>query len=194
MVYYLSMEKTNKNPYKNLERDIVIILISVFFAIVLIRFGAVQDIVSSIDELKIIGSFIAGFFFTSAFTIAPAAIALAEISQTTSPFLVAFWGALGSLVGDLVIFLFIRDHFADDIMEALHTLKNEKKIIQFFKRGFFRWLSPLLAAFIIASPLPDEFAIALMGISKVRMSLFIPICFIMSFFGILVIALISGTL
>lgn len=183
-----------KNPYSNLERDMFIIIVSVFFAIGIVRFGVIQDIVSSIDELKIIGSFIAGFFFTSAFTIAPAAIALSEISQTTSPLLVAFWGALGSLVGDLVIFLFIRDHFADDIMEALHTFKNEKKIIHFFKRGFFRWLSPLLAALIIASPLPDEFAIALMGISKVRMSLFIPICFIMSFLGILVIALISGAL
>jgi len=180
-----------KNPYTNLERDLLIIVISVFFAIGIVRLGVIQDIVSSIDELKIIGSFIAGFFFTSAFTIAPAAIALAEISQTTSPILVAFWGALGSLVGDLVIFLFIRDHFADDILEVLHTLKNEKKIIHFFKRGFFRWLSPLLAALIIASPLPDELAIALLGISKVRMSIFIPICFVMSFFGILIVGLIA---
>lgn len=180
-----------KNPYTNLERDLLIIVISIFFAIAIVRLGVIQDIVSSIDELKIIGSFIAGFFFTSAFTIAPAAIALSEISQTTSPLLVAFWGALGSVVGDLVIFLFIRDRFADDIMQALHTLKNEKKIIHFFKRGFFRWLSPILAALIIASPLPDEFGIALMGISKVRMSLFIPICFVMNFFGILIIALIS---
>lgn len=181
-----------KNPYTNLERDLLIIVISVFLAIGIVRLGVIQDIVSSIDELKIIGSFIAGFFFTSAFTITPAAIALAEISQTTSPILVAFWGALGSLVGDLVIFLFIRDHFADDIMEALHTLKNEKKITHFFKRGFFRWLSPVLAALIIASPLPDELAIALLGMSNVRMSIFIPICFVMSFFGILIIGLVAG--
>ncbi len=185
-------EPVVKNPYTNLERDMLIIVISVFFAIGIVRFGVIQNIVSSVDELKIIGSFIAGFFFTSAFTIAPAAIALVEISKTTSPLLVALWGALGSLVGDLVIFLFIRDRFADDILEALHTLKNEKKITHFFKRGFFRWLSPLLAALIIMSPLPDELAIALMGISKVRMSLFIPICFVMSFFGILIIALLAG--
>jgi len=183
----------NKNPYSHLERDLLIIVISIFFAIGIVRLGVIQDIVSSIDELKIIGSFIAGFFFTSAFTIAPAAIALAEISQTTSPLLVAFWGALGSLVGDLVIFLFIRDHFTDDILEALHTLKNEKKIIRFFKKGFFRWLSPLLAALIIASPLPDEFALAMFGVSKVRMTVFIPICFVMNFFGILIIALVTRT-
>lgn len=185
------MKEVIKNPYTNLERDLSIIVISVFFAIGIVRLGVIQDIVSSIDELKIIGSFIAGFFFTSAFTIAPAAIALAEISQTTSPILVAFWGALGSLVGDLVIFLFIRDHFTDDVMEVLHTLKNEKKIVHFFKRGFFRWLSPVLAALIIASPLPDELAIALLGISKVRMSVFIPICLVMNFFGILIIGLIA---
>ena len=46
-----------------------------------VEVGVVQDIVSAVDELKIIGSLIAGFFFTSAFTIAPAAIALTEISK-----------------------------------------------------------------------------------------------------------------
>ena len=187
-------QKVIKNPYTNLERDLLIIAISIFVAIGIVRLGVIQDIVSVVDELKIIGSFIAGFFFTSAFTIAPAAIALAEISKTTSPYLVAFWGACGSLAGDLIIFLFVRDRFADDVMEVLHTFKNEKKIKNFFKKGFFRWLSPVLGALIIASPLPDEFAVALMGISKVRMSLFIPISFIMSFFGILIIALISGSL
>lgn len=187
-------ESVVKNPYTNLERDLFIIALSVFFAIGIIRLGVIQDIVSAVDELKIIGSLIAGFFFTSAFTIAPAAIALAEISKTASPFLVAFWGAIGSLVGDLVIFLFVRDRFADDVLEVLHTFKNERKIKRFFKRGFFRWLSPLLGALIIASPLPDEFAIALMGISKVHLKLFIPIAFVMNFFGILLIALLTGAL
>jgi len=188
------MNRTIKNPYTNLERDLLIIVISVFFAIGIVRLGVIQDIVSSVDELKMIGSFIAGFFFTSAFTIAPAAIALAEISKTTSPFLVAFWGAGGSLVGDLVIFLFVKDRFADDIIAVVDTFKNKKKIKNFFSRGFFRWFSPILAALIIASPFPDEFAIALMGISKVRMALFIPICFVMNFFGILVVALIARAL
>jgi len=187
-------EHISKNPYTNLERDLLIICFSVLIAFLLIRFGVVQDVVSSVNELKIIGSFIAGFFFTSAFTIAPAAIALTEISQSTSPVTVAFWGALGSLVGDLVIYLFVRDRFSDDLIEVLHTFKNERKIKNFFKKGFFRWLSPVLGALIIASPLPDELAIALMGISKVRMSLFIPIVFVMSFFGILILGLIARIL
>jgi uncharacterized membrane protein YdjX (TVP38/TMEM64 family) len=190
----ISEEVVVKNPYTNLERDLFIIALSVFFAIGIIRLGVIQDIVSAVDELKIIGSLIAGFFFTSAFTIAPAAIALAEISKSASPLLVAFWGAIGSLVGDLVIFLFVRDRFADDVMDVLHTFKNEKKIKHFFKKGFFRWLSPLLGALIIASPLPDEFAIALMGMSKVHLKLFIPIAFVMNFFGILLIALLTGAL
>jgi len=187
-------EHISKNPYTNLERDLLIICFSVLIAFLLIRFGVVQDVVSSVNELKIIGSFIAGFFFTSAFTIAPAAIALTEISQSTSPVTVAFWGALGSLVGDLVIYLFVRDRFSDDLIEVLHTFKNERKIKNFFKKGFFRWLSPVLGALIIASPLPDELAIAIMGISKVRMSLFIPIVFVMSFFGILILGLIARIL
>lgn len=187
----MNTQEAQQNPYTHLERDLYIIGLSIFVAIGIVRFGVIQNIVSSVDELKLIGSLIAGFFFTSAFTIAPAAIALAEISKTTSPLLVAFWGALGSLVGDLVIFLFVRDRFADDVREVLHTFKHERKIKKFFRRGFFRWLSPLLGALIIASPLPDELAIALMGISRVHLKIFIPVAFVMSFFGILFLSVVA---
>lgn len=183
-----------KEAYKHLERDLVIIGLSVFVAIGIVRLGVIGNIVSSVNELKILGSFIAGFFFTSAFTIAPASIALAQISQNTSPFLVAFWGACGSLVGDLVIYLFVKDHFAEDIQAVFHTFKHERKIKRFFTQGFFRWISPLLGALIIASPLPDELAITLLGISKIRMRIFIPLVFTMSFFGVLFIALVSSVI
>jgi hypothetical protein len=50
--------------------------------------------------------------------------------------------------------------------------------------GFMKWLSPIVGALIIASPLPDEFALTLMGLSKVRLAVLIPISFIMNMLGI----------
>lgn len=183
-----------KDSYKNLRQDLLIVTMSVFIAIGIVRWGVVEDVVSRINELKIIGSFIAGLFFTSAFTVAPAAIALAEIAKSLSPTALAFWGACGAMIGDTILFLFVRDRFSKDILEFLHLFKNERKIKRFFKQGFFRWLSPLVGLIILATPLPNEFAIALFSMSKIQKSTFILISFVMNFIAILLIALVSHAL
>lgn len=179
--------------YKNLRRDLLLILASIVVAIFLVRVGVLTNLFAVTEEAKIIGSFISGIFFTSAFTIAPASISLAEIAKTTSPFVVAFWGAIGAVIGDMIIFLFVRDRFAEDIMEVL-KISKARKILHFFRKGFFRWLSPLLGAIIIASPLPDELGITLLGISKVRSVNLAIISFVMNFIGVLLVALVSGAL
>ena len=56
---------------------------------------------------------------------------------------------------------------------------------------FFKWLIPFMGALVVASPLPDEIGLAMMGFSKIRTSLFIPISFLLNFLGILVIGFIA---
>lgn len=187
------MSSETESPYKNLGRDMFFILLSILFASALIRFGVIKNIIGVAEEGKIIGSFLAGVFFTSAFTIAPASIALAELSQTIPPIVLAFWGACGAVVGDMMLFLFIRDRFADDLAKALHAY-HDKKLTRFFHRRFFRWLTPLIGAIIIASPLPDEMGITMMGVSKIRTSSLIAISFIMNFIGVLIVASLANTL
>jgi len=58
----------------------------------------------------------------------------------------------------------------------------------------FRWSMVLFGALVIASPLPDEIGLAMMGLSKVKTLLFIPISFSLNAFGILIIGLIARTL
>lgn len=186
-----SMVKDIKDPYKNLARDLFLIVVSIFIAILFVRLGVLHNLFAIKEEAQILGSFISGVFFTSAFTIAPASISLAEIAKNTSPFIVAFWGALGSVLGDMVIFLFVRDRFSEDLIEVLRISKA-KKVLHFFHKGFFRWLSPLLGAIIIASPLPDELGIALLGIAHLRVFTLAIISFVMSFIGILSIIFLSG--
>ncbi len=180
-----------RNVYVNLGRDMFFILLSVIIALLIIRLGVIKNIVSLADEASILASFLSGIFFTSAFTLAPASVALVEISQNASPVLVAFWGAIGAVVGDLVLFLFIRDRFSDDLMEVLHRY-HDKKLTAFFHRKFFKWLSPIIGACIIASPLPDEMGVALLGAAKIRTSLLIGISFVMNFIGVLLVALVAG--
>jgi len=46
----------------------------------------------------------------------------------------------------------------------------------------------------VISPLPDELGLAMMGLSKMKTSLFIPISFILNSLGILAIGLITKLL
>jgi uncharacterized membrane protein YdjX (TVP38/TMEM64 family) len=137
------------------------------------------------------GSFVAGIFFTSVFTIAPASIALGEISRHTPALTVALWGGMGAACGDLVLFLFVRDIFARDLEDVL-PMGRIKRFFSPLHYGSARWFLPLIGALIIASPLPDELGIGLMGASKVRVWQFIPISFVMNVLGILAVAAIAN--
>lgn len=172
---------------KNLKEDAVNIIASVLLAWFLISSGIIADVLLVSDAGKIAQSFIAGLFFTSAFTIAPSIVFLASLSQTTPALVVAFFGALGAMCGDLVIFLFIRDRLTEDI-KAVFRKKTARRFLNSFHFGFWRWLAPILGGFIIASPLPDEFGLTLFGLSRTRIALLLPIAFVMNFLGILAVA------
>jgi hypothetical protein len=169
-----------------LIRDIFYILVGIGIAITLSRSGALDDILYLVGS-GAIASFVAGIFFTSAFTIAPASVAMAHLVETTPVGTVVLWGALGALCGDLLLFFFIRDRFVDDLKRSLKP-SFTKHILHSFHFGFLKWLAPLLGAAIIASPLPDELGLTLMGLSKTRLVLLVPVSFIMNALGIYLLA------
>jgi hypothetical protein len=177
------VKSTKKNRGSILIKDAIIVAVSIVVAIIIVKTGVIHTITNLIDGNYIIPSFIAGMFFTSMFTIAPAAVALAELGQTTPISALVLIGALGAVVGDLIIFLFIRDGVSEDI-KTLIKGKRFKKFAKLSHFGFLRWLVPVLGALVIASPLPDELGLAMMGMSKVKTPIFIPIAFIMNALGI----------
>ena len=123
-------------------------------------------------------------FFVSVFTIAPASVALVEIAQANSLLLVAFFGGLGALVGDLIIFRFIKDRLSEDFVFLIKKARQER-FLHIFRLRFFKFFTPFVGALIVASPLPDEVGLAMMGFSKIHLSFFIPVSFILNFLGIL---------
>ncbi|HEY4500104.1 MAG TPA: hypothetical protein VJH70_03230 [Candidatus Paceibacterota bacterium] len=171
-------------------RDMGIVVISILMAITLIRTGIIHDLLGSSRQLHIWGSLIAGMMFTSVFTTAPATATLGELAQSNSVLLVAFFGALGGLLGDLIIFRFVRDSIKEDIVYLLKKARQER-LLAIFRLRIFRWLVPFLGAIIVASPLPDEIGLAMMGVSKLSTARFIPISFLLNFIGIFVIGLIA---
>lgn len=178
----------------HLTRDLVIIFVSIVIAVFLQKSGILSDLVHSAQEVEFIGSVIAGLFFTSIFTVSIAAAVLGEIVvESESIIQVAFFGALGGVVGDLVIFNFVKDSLTEDVEFLFHKIKNQG-LISVFHHRLLKWLVPLIGALVIASPLPDELGISMLGFAKLKTWLFIPISFVFNFLGILIIGFIAKNL
>jgi len=180
------------NPRHELTKDIVFVVAGAFIAVVLSNLGVVDKLVGLFGNVEL-ASFVAGMFFTSVFTIAPASVALAHIASDTPSYIVALWGALGAVFGDLVIFYFIRDRFSEDFMNSFGSTFL-RHLFASFHVGFYKWLSPILGALIIASPLPDELGITLLGFSKTKTLSLVPISFAGNVLGIYLIVWFSAVL
>ncbi|MBI2612625.1 hypothetical protein HYW59_02320 [Candidatus Kaiserbacteria bacterium] len=169
--------------------DVGLIALSILVALMLAKTHVLTKLFTSTTELELLGTFMAGMFFTSIFTTAPAMATLGEIALTQSIFLTAFVGALGSVVGDLLIFRFVRDRMAADIIELLREEGVLRRARKLFKFRHYRSLTLLLGGLILASPLPDELAIALLGFSNMSTRYFAYLSFVFNFFGIVGIGL-----
>jgi hypothetical protein len=177
-----------------LLHDLLLIAISVGAALFLLQTGFFVQILGEAKESQLFGSFVAGLFFTSIFTTAPAIVALGELTQLQGILPVALVGALGSVIGDLILFRFIRDRFSEHLFELVGHRNARRKIKAFFHLRLFRWLSLFIGGLIIASPLPDELGISLLGFSKIRSSWFIPLSYAFNFLGIVLIGLVAHSI
>lgn len=177
-----------------LLQDAAIIFISILVAIILAKTGILKNLLTSTKEWELFGSFISGMFFTSVFTTPPAIVALGEIARIDGIIITAVIGALGAVVGDLVIFRFIRDRFAEHLLELAGHRSLGRRLKALLKLRYFRWFTFLLGGLIIASPLPDELGVSLLGFSKMRMTWFIPLSFLFNSIGIILIGLVARTL
>ena len=170
-------------------RDLGVIALSVIVAIILVKTDVIVSILTRTQELEFIGSFFAGLFFTSIFTTAPAIVTLGEIAQEYSLLLTAIAGGLGAVVGDLIIFHFVRDRFADHLTDLIKTQGGGRRLLKVFRRRSSKWITFLVGGLIIASPLPDELGVTLLGFSKLKLEGFIIISFIFNTIGIVLIGL-----
>lgn len=174
--------------------DIGLIAISVLVSALLVKTQIITSILAATKELELLGSFVAGMFFTSVFTTAPAIATLGELSLSQPILLTALFGATGAVVGDLLIFRFAKDRIASDILTLLEHRGTFTRFRALFKLRFFRWITFLLGGMIIASPLPDELGISLLGFSSLSTRYFIVLSFVFNFLGVVGIGLVARSL
>lgn len=176
-----------KNSPQFFLRDLATVFLSVMLAIIMVKSGTLESLLRSVQGLGYVGSFVAGIFFTSIFTTAPSVVVLGEIGRFYSPFINALCGAGGAVIGDLIMFRFVRDDFSRHVAELLAHTRVHKRLFALVKMRSFRWVAFVLGGLVIASPLPDELGITLLGLARIKPAWFVVVSFVFNFVGILAI-------
>jgi len=174
---------------KKVFRDAAIIAISIFIAVWIHQNNYLENLLTHTSGLYfLIGVFIAGFFFASTFTVAIATSVLLIFAESHNPFLIALIGGFGGLAGDSVIFKFLREDLLADF-EYLEGQFGKRMARRIIHSKMIFWFVPIVAALMIASPIPDEVGLLMLASIKLKYRHFLIISLIMNTFGIFLISL-----
>ena len=145
------MRKPKKRPSAGFHA--FIFLFGIGLSIALAKLGVFEYVINLSKSHLIIGAFLVGIFFTALLTTPIAAVAFYDLAQAGSPvFVIALFGGLGAVVGDLLIFRFLEYGMGDEITLFLKQhVRGFKRLVRY--RAFSITLI-FLGALIVMSPLP----------------------------------------
>lgn len=170
--------------YKNLS----FLLTSFFFVVYLKRAGIFEALMEALGDFGYIGAFFAGMMFVSTFTVSFGALLLFELVEKLTILEVGLIAGLGAVFGDLIIFKFVRNRLVQEI-KPIYEQFGGKHLSHVLHTKYFSWTLPVIGALIVASPLPDEVGVTLMGISKLKTWQFVLISLTLNVLGITLILL-----
>lgn len=169
------------------------VFISVLVAIILAQNESFKNWLLNLGSFEYIGALIAGMIFVSSFTVAISAVVLGIMVQNVHPMALALIGGVGAVIGDYLIFKLVRSNLQKEITSIL-GMNNTAHIKILLHSKYIAWMLPIIGIFIIASPLPDELGVSLLGISKMSEGKFILISYISNALGILAIVSVAKVL
>lgn len=150
----------------------------------------VQASLGYIYELGILGIILAGLLFTSFFTTVPAIIILIAMADNYNPLVLAFYGAIGSVIGDWIILKVFEEKVGYELLPLAKKF-HLKTFLRNLKRKKNRERTTILGMLVVASPLPDELGIGLLGIAHLPTISLLVITFLLNAAGILVLLLVT---
>ncbi|MFA6608302.1 MAG: hypothetical protein WCT07_00075 [Candidatus Paceibacterota bacterium] len=174
-------------------QNTTLLLISLVALFLFLDIEIVHTFIQKIETYGYLGAFITGIFFVSTFTVAPASIVLFHLSQDLNQLLVALCTGLGAVVGDFLIFKILKDNIFEEIKPLLNNLGGSH-VYALMHTPYFAWFMPVFGAIIVASPLPDEIGIGMMGLSKIKSWQFLGVSFVLNATGIFLITSLASVL
>lgn len=170
--------------YKNLTY----LTISLLLAAYVFNNENLHSILLHLGNLGYIGAFFAGILFVSTFTVSIGTIIFLILAESLSPIELGIIAGLGAVVGDFLIFHLVRDNLAQEVAQLYNAVDANHHVQKVLHTKYFAWTLPVFGALIIASPLPDEIGVSLMGISRMSTIKFAGLSFVLNTLGIFLIA------
>ncbi len=168
------------------HKNLIIFFLSLIVAFLLSRFEPFSNFLLNLGELGYLGAFFAGILFVSIFTVATGAVILLVLAESLSPIEIGIIAGLGAVVGDFIIFRFIKDNLLEEVT-PIYNRFGGNHISHVLHTKYFSWTLPVIGAIIIASPFPDEIGVSLMGISKMKTYQFLLTSFLLNAIGIFLV-------
>lgn len=181
--------------YKNWQlKNTAFLIISLVLLFLFSGTPFLLEIINRIGNFGYLSAFFAGIFFVSIFTVAPASVILFDLANKLNPFLIAVIAGGGAVLGDYLIFRFFQDRVFAELKTLFAGRATVGMLAKIFKTPYFSWLIPLLGAIIIASPLPDEVGLCMMGLSSIKKWQFIIVTFMLNAIGILLVVTLASAI
>lgn len=158
----------------------VLVLIS---TILFINTALAAVILEWFQRLGYIGAFIGGMMLVWTFSSAPAVVLLLSVSESVSLSTAILVAACGSVLGDWIILKYFNDEIGKEL-KPFFTKTGIRGAVHKLRRSKIRWAVAVVGAFIVMLPLPDEFGITLMGLSRAKRWKILVACFFLDAAGV----------
>lgn len=168
-------------------RNLHLCLLGVALALVLSQIELFRLWLVGLHGYGYLGAFLAGMLFVSTFTVATGVVALFYLAANLKPLEIALIAGLGAVVGDYIIFRFIKNGLKEELLEIFKEVDKKSRLKRLFHSRHLSWTLPVIGGIIIASPLPDELGVGLLGISEVKTYQFLLLSYLLNFAGIFLV-------
>lgn len=165
--------------YRHTTIAISILLLTIIF----INTALAAVILEWFQRLGYVGAFLGGLMLVWTFASAPAVVLLLSVSESTSLPIAIFVAACGSVLGDWIILKYFNDEIGREL-KPFFTKTGIRGAVHKIRRSKVRWAITIIGAFIVMLPLPDEFGITLMGLSRAKRWKILLACFFLDAAGV----------
>ncbi|MFA5026236.1 MAG: VTT domain-containing protein [Candidatus Shapirobacteria bacterium] len=145
--------------------NLLLLLGGISAAVIFSRLPFFTTFIEATEKFGYLGAIVSGFLFTSTFTAATSGLLLINFAKFLDPFWLIVCAAIGALTSDLLIFRFVKNKVAEDITPVYEHFITKNHLHKIVHTKYFSWTLPVIGAMIMATPLPDELGVSLLGLS-----------------------------
>lgn len=153
------------------HKNIILFGTGILVAFLISKVPGFRELLLKIRDFGYFGAFLAGILFTSTFTVVAGALILIDLAREFPIFPLILCSGLGAVLSDFLVFSFAKNKITGEVeplYKELESIGKKNHLQKLMHTKYFGWTLPVVGAFIMASPLPDELGVSLLGISNIK--------------------------